>query len=49
MQKMEEARKTYTAAIVAAKEKQDEESIATVVNARLQFQSILFKQKNFTA
>ncbi|RDX71335.1 Protein MICROTUBULE BINDING PROTEIN 2C, partial [Mucuna pruriens] len=45
MQKMDEARKTYIAAVVAVKEKQDEESIATVVNARLQLQSILFKQK----
>ncbi|TKY73273.1 WEB family protein [Spatholobus suberectus] len=45
MLNMEEARKTYIAAAVATKEKQDEESIATVVNARLQLQSILFKSK----
>ncbi|KAL5191580.1 Protein MICROTUBULE BINDING PROTEIN 2C [Glycine soja] len=43
MQKMEEARKTYIAAVVAGKEKQDEESMATVVNSRLQLESILFK------
>ncbi|KAK7411306.1 hypothetical protein VNO78_02739 [Psophocarpus tetragonolobus] len=46
MQTMEEARKTYITAVVAAKEKQDEESMATVVNARLQLQSILCKPKN---
>ncbi|CAJ1975484.1 unnamed protein product [Sphenostylis stenocarpa] len=43
MQKMEEARKKYIAAVIAAKEKQDEEYLATVVNERLQLQSILFK------
>ncbi|KAJ1428114.1 hypothetical protein SESBI_09113 [Sesbania bispinosa] len=47
MQKMEEASKTYIAAVAVAKEKQDEESIATAANARLHLQSILFKSRNF--
>lgn len=43
MQKMEEARKAYIAAVAAAKEKQDEESIAAAANARLHLQSFVFR------
>ncbi|KAJ7956514.1 Movement protein binding protein 2C [Quillaja saponaria] len=43
MQKMEEARKSYVAAVAAAKEKQDEESIATAASARLRLQSFVFR------
>ncbi|XP_052111821.1 protein MICROTUBULE BINDING PROTEIN 2C-like [Arachis duranensis] len=46
MQKMEEARKAYIAAVAAAKEKQDHESIAIAANARLHFESFLFKPEN---
>lgn len=48
MQKMEEAREAYIAAVAAAKEKQDEESIATAANARLHLQSLVFKSNNFS-
>ncbi|KAK7304221.1 hypothetical protein RJT34_15348 [Clitoria ternatea] len=43
MQKMEEARKAYIAAVSTAKEKRDEESIATAAYTRSQLQSILFE------
>ncbi|XP_010260997.1 PREDICTED: uncharacterized protein LOC104599939 [Nelumbo nucifera] len=43
MEKMEEAREAYIAAISAAKEKQDEESIAIAAKARLCLQSFIFK------
>ncbi|KAJ1388543.1 hypothetical protein SESBI_39038 [Sesbania bispinosa] len=47
LQKMEEARKAYAAAVAVAKEKRDEESIAATANARLHLQSLVFKSKNF--
>lgn len=47
-QKMEEAREAYIAAIAAAKEKQDEESIAAAASARLYLQSIVFRSNNFS-
>lgn len=40
---MEGARKAYIAAVAAAKEKQDEESIAAAAEARLHLQSFAFK------
>lgn len=43
MQKMEEARIAYIAAVAAAKEKQDEESIVAAANARLHLQSFVFR------
>lgn len=43
MQKMEAARKAYEAAVVAAKERQDEESIAAAASARLHLQSFVLK------
>lgn len=42
MQKMEEARQAYMAAVAAAKEKQDEESIAIAADARKYLQSFVF-------
>ena len=45
---MEDARKAYIAAIAAAKEKQDEESIAAAANARLHLQSLVFKFQDFS-
>ncbi|KAK7292148.1 hypothetical protein RIF29_07875 [Crotalaria pallida] len=42
LQKMEEARKAYTAAIAVAKERRDEESIAAAASARLHLQSFVF-------
>lgn len=47
LQKMEEARKAYSAAVAITKEKQDEESVAAAANARLHLQSLVFKSKNF--
>lgn len=47
LQKMEEARKSYMAAVSVSKEKRDEESIAAAANARLHLQSLVFKSKNF--
>ncbi|XP_020227103.1 protein MICROTUBULE BINDING PROTEIN 2C [Cajanus cajan] len=47
LQKMEEARKAYMAAVNITKEKRDEESIAAAANARLHLQSLVFKSKNF--
>ncbi|KAK4479427.1 hypothetical protein RD792_014941 [Penstemon davidsonii] len=44
MQKLEAAREAYTAAVLAAKEKQDEESIAAAARARHHLQSIVLKQ-----
>lgn len=43
MQKMEAARKAYEAAVAAAKERQDEESIAAAASARLHLQSFVLK------
>ncbi|XP_054804483.1 protein MICROTUBULE BINDING PROTEIN 2C isoform X3 [Prosopis cineraria] len=48
MQKMEEARKAYIAAVAVAKKKQDEESLAAASNARLQLQSFVSRAKNFS-
>lgn len=48
MQKMEEARRAYIAAVAVAKEKQDEESLAAASNARFHLQSFLFKSKDFS-
>ncbi|MBA0768608.1 hypothetical protein Gotri_017400, partial [Gossypium trilobum] len=45
MRKVEEARQAYDAALNAAKEKQDEESLAAAVSARLHLQSFLFKSE----
>ncbi|KAB2014984.1 hypothetical protein ES319_D09G266000v1 [Gossypium barbadense] len=42
---MEEARQAYVAALDAAKEKQDEESLAAAASARLHLQSFLFKSE----
>ncbi|XP_027332745.1 protein MICROTUBULE BINDING PROTEIN 2C isoform X2 [Abrus precatorius] len=47
LQKMEEARKAYIAAVAITKEKRDEESITAAANARLHLQSFIFKSKNF--
>ncbi|TQD74396.1 hypothetical protein C1H46_040063 [Malus baccata] len=41
MRKMEEARRAYITAVDAAKEKQDEESIAAAASARLHLQSFI--------
>uniref|UniRef100_A0A7N0T173 Uncharacterized protein n=1 Tax=Kalanchoe fedtschenkoi TaxID=63787 RepID=A0A7N0T173_KALFE len=41
LQKMEEARKVYLAAVAAAKECQDEESLAAVASARFHLQSFI--------
>ncbi|KAF2312900.1 hypothetical protein GH714_040960 [Hevea brasiliensis] len=49
MQKMEEARRAYVIAVTAAKEKQDEESIAAAASARLRLQSIVFKSNSMNA
>ncbi|CAL0330574.1 unnamed protein product [Lupinus luteus] len=46
LQKMEEARKTYIAAVAVAKERRDEESIAAASSARLHLQSFIFKSTN---
>ncbi|XP_050376976.1 protein MICROTUBULE BINDING PROTEIN 2C [Argentina anserina] len=43
MQNMEAARKAYEAAVVAARERQDEESIAAAASARLHLQSFVLK------
>ena len=42
---MEEARQVYVAALAAAKEKQDEESLAAAASARLYLQSFLFRSE----
>lgn len=41
MLKIEDAREAYIAAVAAAKEKQDEESIALAAHARLHLQSFV--------
>lgn len=46
MQKMEEAREAYIAAVASAKEKQDEKSIAAAASARLHLQSFVFRSNN---
>ncbi|XP_015883281.1 protein MICROTUBULE BINDING PROTEIN 2C [Ziziphus jujuba] len=43
MQKMEEARQAYIAAVAAAKKNQDEESIVAAAKARLHLQSFVFR------
>ncbi|KAF5730217.1 hypothetical protein HS088_TW20G00589 [Tripterygium wilfordii] len=43
LQKMEEARKAYVAAVTTAKERQDEDSITSATLARLHLQSFLFR------
>lgn len=45
MQKMEEARQVYIAAVDAAKERQDEESIAAAATARSRLQSLVSRTK----
>ncbi|KAB1212767.1 hypothetical protein CJ030_MR5G011867 [Morella rubra] len=42
-QRMEQARKVYISAVAAAKEKQDEESIAAAASARLHLQSFVLR------
>ncbi|XP_042502557.1 protein MICROTUBULE BINDING PROTEIN 2C isoform X2 [Macadamia integrifolia] len=49
MQKMEEAREAYIAAVHAAKENQDEESLAAAAEARFRLQSFVFKTNNQNA
>ncbi|KAM7279146.1 hypothetical protein ACFE04_006280 [Oxalis oulophora] len=49
MQQLEEARQIYIAAVVAAKAKQDEESIANAVRARLNLQSFVFRSKSMNS
>ncbi|KAF4351530.1 hypothetical protein F8388_020736 [Cannabis sativa] len=44
MHKMEEARKAYIAAVAVAKEKRDEESIASAARARLYLQGFAFRK-----
>ncbi|KAL4282655.1 hypothetical protein GQ457_16G031410 [Hibiscus cannabinus] len=46
MPKVEEVRLAYIAALDAAKEKQDEESLAAAASARLYLQSVLFKSNS---
>lgn len=48
MQKLEVAREAYVAAVAAAKEKQDEESLATAACARLHLQSFAMGTKSFS-
>lgn len=45
IQRMEEARQAYIAAVAAAKEKQDEESITAAANARLFLQSLVISSE----
>ncbi|XP_043715695.1 protein MICROTUBULE BINDING PROTEIN 2C isoform X2 [Telopea speciosissima] len=49
MQKMEEAREAYIATVHAAKENQDEESLAAAAEARFRLQSFVFKTNNQNA
>ncbi|XP_011086910.1 uncharacterized protein LOC105168503 isoform X2 [Sesamum indicum] len=44
MQKLEAAREAYIAAVLAAKEKQDDQSIAAAAGARFHLQSLVLKQ-----
>ncbi|TYI72535.1 hypothetical protein E1A91_D07G068900v1 [Gossypium mustelinum] len=46
LQKMEEARQAYVAAVAATKEKEDEESLAAAASARLYLQSFLFRSES---
>lgn len=46
---MEEAREAYVAAVAAAKEKQDEESISAAARARLHLQSFIFRSGSMNA
>lgn len=46
MQRMEEAREAYVAAVAAAKEKKDEESIVAAASARLHLQSFVFRKSS---
>lgn len=43
MQRMDEARKAYIAAVATAKERHDEESITAAAQARLHLQSFVLK------
>lgn len=43
MQKLEAAREAYVAAVAAAKEKQDEESLTAAASARLHLQSFALR------
>lgn len=43
---MEEARQAYIAAVAAAKEKKDEESIAAAARARLHLQGFVFRKSS---
>jgi hypothetical protein len=43
MQRMDEARKAYIAAVATAKERQDEESVTAAARARLHLQSFVLK------
>ncbi|KAL3529390.1 hypothetical protein ACH5RR_008712 [Cinchona calisaya] len=49
MQKLEVAREVYAAAVAAAKEKQDDESIAAAVTARIHLQSFFMRTKSSTS
>lgn len=44
MQELQAAREAYIAAVAAAKEKQDEESISAAASARFHLQSIVLKK-----
>lgn len=46
MQKMEEARRAYVAAVAAAKENPSEESLAVAAKARLKLQAFAFGPNN---
>lgn len=46
MQKMEDARKEYVAAVAAAKENPSEESLAGAAKARLKLQAFVFGPNN---
>uniref|UniRef100_A0A5B7A979 Movement protein binding protein 2C n=1 Tax=Davidia involucrata TaxID=16924 RepID=A0A5B7A979_DAVIN len=49
MQKMEAAREAYIAAVAAAKERQDEDSIAAAASARLHLQSFVLRTNDMNA
>lgn len=44
IQKVDAAREAYIAAVAAAKDKQDEESIAAAASARFHLQSLMLSQ-----
>lgn len=46
MQKLEAAREAYAAAVAAAKEKQDLESIAAAASERMHLRSIVMRTKS---